>query len=120
MNPEPEDIQTGTDNVRRSGLWLVQAALRVLTVTGNVRLDFREAKMTADQTDIEIDSGTGAIDLILPPNASADISGLTTGTGTVHDKVPNQRLGGSHFVVHGTAGTGSVRIAYSPRVLGIF
>ena len=119
MNADFEEIQAGTGNVRRTGSWHVPAALRVRTVTGNVRLDFREATLSAAQTDIEIESATGAIDLILPRDASADISGLTTGTGAVHDKVPNQPAGGAHFVIHGAAGTGSVRIAYSPRILGI-
>ena len=120
MTGDIEDIDAGRDNVRKSGPWTVPPRVRVSTSTGNIRLDFREATLTAPVTDLQISSGTGAIDLILPSGATADLSGLSTGTGAVHEKVPAVPAAGPHFVVHGGAGTGSVRVAYSLRFLGLF
>jgi hypothetical protein len=97
----PEDgavkrLHSGTSTLKRSGAWKVPSRLYVASLTGAVKLDFREALLPAGPIDIEIESGTGAIDLILPVGATVDVSGLVTGTGRVRSAAPSQPASRRH------------------------
>jgi hypothetical protein len=117
----PEVLRAGTGTLKRTGAWRVPAKLQVMSATGAVKLDFREAVLNDGLVDIEVRSGTGAVDLILPAGATADLSGLSQLTGHVHSAAPAQPAPGhTHFTVHGALGTGGVRVAYKPKLLGLF
>ena len=116
-----EVLRSGTGTLKRVGAWRVPSELQIMSATGAVKLDFREATLASDLVDIEVHSGTGAVDLILPPGASADLSGLSQLTGVVRSAAPTQPTPGhAHFTIHGVLGTGGVRVAYKPKLLGLF
>ena len=60
---EEESLQSGTDTIKRDGAWRVASRLRIASATGAIKLDFREATFAADTIDIDIQSGTGAVNL---------------------------------------------------------
>ncbi len=117
----PELLRAGTGTLKRAGAWRVPSKLQVMSATGAVKLDFRDAILNGDHVDIEVHSGTGAVDLILPSGATADLSGLSQLTGRIHSAAPTQPTPEhTHFTVHGALGTGGVRVAYKPKLLGFF
>jgi hypothetical protein len=117
----PELLRTGTGTLKRTGAWRVPSKLQVVSATGAVKLDFREAILNGGHVDIEVRSGTGAVDLILPAGATADLSGLSQLTGHIHSAAPTQPTPEhAHFTVHGALGTGGVRVAYKTKLLGLF
>ena len=117
----PELLHAGTGTLKRTGAWRVPSKLQVMSATGAVKLDFRDAILSGDQVDIEVSSGTGAVDLILPAGATADLSGLSQLTGHIRSAAPTQPTPDhTHFTVHGDLGTGGVRVAYKPKLLGLF
>lgn len=117
---DAEVLRSGTATLKRTGAWNVPARLRIMSATGAVKLDFRSAIPTSTTIDIEVESGTGAIDLILPEGSTVDLSGLSQITGRVRCAVPQQPMPPyPHFSVHGVLGTGGVRVAYKPKRFGI-
>jgi hypothetical protein len=115
----PELLPSGTGTLKRTGAWRAPSKLQVVSATGAVKLDFREAILDGGQVDIEVRSGTGAVDLILPAGATADLSGLSQLTSHIRSAAPAQPTPDhAHFTVHG--GTGGVRVAYKPKLLGLF
>jgi hypothetical protein len=108
-----EELRTGTGQLRRDGAWNVPQRMKVVGITGSIKLDFCQARLPLGVIDIELESGTGAVRLILPAGATADNSRFQQGTGSLSSKVPSQPTAGHpHFVLHGFAGTGRVRVGY--------
>lgn len=64
--------------------------------------------------------GVGSVQLILPPNGSADLSGVRGAGRLPRTAVPTDAvLGGFHLVVRGTVGRRRmVRVAYRPLPTG--
>ena len=108
-----EELRTGTGRLRRDGAWRVPQRMKVVSVTGAIKLDFSEAQLPQGAIEIELKSGTGAVRLILPEGATADISRFQPALGSFHSWVPSEQVPGHpHFVLHGVAGTGRVRVGY--------
>jgi hypothetical protein len=83
-----EELRTGTGRLRRDGAWSVAQRMKVVSVTGAVKLDFSEAQLPEGAIEIELKSGTGAVRLILPQGATADISRFQPALGSFHSWVP--------------------------------
>jgi hypothetical protein len=64
----PEVLRAGTGTLKRTGAWRVPSKLQVMSATGAVKLDFRDAVLNGGHVDIEVQSGTGAVD-----SASSDL-----------------------------------------------
>lgn len=117
--PETEvELRSSVGSIKRIGVWTVPRRLKVSSGTGSIRLDFSAARIEFPEIDIEISVGTGSTRIVLPPGASANVNGVTTGTGQVRSQAPDSPTGTApHFHIHGHTGTGSVRIRYPRRRL---
>ena len=117
----PEDkveLRSNVGSIKRQGVWTGPRRLVIGSGTGSIRLDFSEARIDFPEIDIEISVGTGSTTIVLPPGASADVNGITTGTGGIHSRVPDSPTGTApHFRVRGHTGTGSVKVRYPRRRL---
>jgi hypothetical protein len=115
--PETEvELRSNVGSIKRRGVWTVPRRLRVRSGTGSVSLDFSAAHIAFPEIDVEISVGTGSTKITLPPGASANVNGITTGTGGIRSTVPDAPTGTApHFHIHGHTGTGSVKVRYPRR-----
>lgn len=117
----PEDkveLHAKVGSIKRRGVWTVPRRLLVSSGTGSVLLDFTAARILFPEVDIEIAIGTGSTKIVVPPGGSANVNGVTTGTGQVRSAVPDAPTGtGPHFRITGHTGTGSVKVRYPRRRL---
>lgn len=113
----PTVLRTGMSAVRRTGVWAVPARLRVQSQMGAVVLDFSTAEIAHPVVEIELELGAASARLVVPDDATANVDDLVAGMGTVRSSVPSDpRPGVPHFVVHGRAGLGSIRVRRRHRV----
>lgn len=59
----------------RRGDWEVPRHFRVATVCGNTELDFREARIAAGETVVEVFCLFGNVEMFFPPGVRIDTSG---------------------------------------------
>jgi hypothetical protein len=105
----PTVLRAGMSGIKRSGAWSVPARLRVQSVMGTVLLDFSRAENPHPVVEIELEIAAGSAKLLLPDDATANVDGLVATLGEIKSRVPSQpRPGGTHFVVRGRCGLGTV------------
>lgn len=68
----------------RKGPWTPPRKLRVTTLMGGVELDFREARLAAGVTEIEVTSIMGGLHVLVPPGLSVEIGGTAIMGGFDH------------------------------------
>ena len=107
----PLVLKAGMSAIRRTGVWQVPPRIRVLSGMGSVVLDFCDAENPHPVVEVELELGAGSAKLLVPDDATANVDDLVTGMGSVRSAVPSTpRPGQPHFVVHGRAAMGSVRV----------
>ena len=107
----PMLLRTGMGSLRRSGAWEVPPRLRVQSSMGSVLLDFTRAVIRFPVVEVELELGAASARLVVPDDATANVDDMFSGMGNVRSSVPTQpRPGAPHFVVHGRAAMGSVRV----------
>jgi hypothetical protein len=112
-------LRAGISGIKRTGQWSVPARLRVQSVLGTVLLDFSRAENPHPVVEIELDIAAGSAKLLLPDDATANVDGMVATLGEIKSRVPSQpRPGGSHFVVRGRCGLGSVVVRRRFHVAG--
>jgi hypothetical protein len=105
----PTVLRAGMSGIKRTGAWSVPARLRVQSVMGTVLLDFSRAENPHPVVEIELEIAAGSAKLLLPDDATANVDGLVATLGEIKSRVPSQpRPGGTHFVVRGRCGLGTV------------
>ena len=105
----PTVLRAGMSGIKRTGAWSVPARLRVQSLMGTVLLDFSRAENPHPVVEIELEIAAGSAKLLLPDDATANVDGLIATLGEIKSRVPSQpRPGGTHFVVRGRCGLGSV------------
>jgi Domain of unknown function (DUF1707)/Cell wall-active antibiotics response 4TMS YvqF len=67
----------GLGDVKRSGLWTVPAENSFRTWFGNIKLDLREAQITATETHIHARALFGNVDLVVPESFEVDVQAHT-------------------------------------------
>lgn len=113
----PMVLRTGMGSIKRAGPWRVPPRIRVLSGMGSVVLDFCDADNPHPVVEVELELGAGSARLLVPDDATADVDDLVPGMGSVRSTVPAApQPGRPHFVVHGRATMGSVRIRRRFRV----
>jgi hypothetical protein len=109
-------LRAGAGTVRRSGDWVVPAALRLTTSMGTVHLDLSEVRQMPPRIDVEVSTGMGEIEIVLPDGGTADVDGVHGSWGEVRTKVPaSPGASGPHLVVHGKVGMGSLTVRGSRK-----
>ena len=107
----PVVLRTGMGSIKRAGPWKVPPRIRVLSGMGSVVLDFCDADNPHPVVEVELNLGAGSAKLLVPDDATADVDNLVAGMGSVRSTVPSTpERGRPHFVVHGRAAIGEVRI----------
>jgi hypothetical protein len=92
LAPAIKRIRSVFGNVERRGGWVVPAQIQVAATFGNLELDFREARFTAEVTEIDARVVFGNLEIIVPPQLAVDCEGSSVlgnieshGTGAVAD-----------------------------------
>lgn len=70
--------------VERAGTWTVARHVKVRTIMGGAQLDFRDARLGAGVTTIEITAVMGGVDIIVPPGLAVEIDGSAIFGGFAH------------------------------------
>ena len=98
-------------NLERHGAWVVPDRLGVAAVFGNAVIDFREARFTAQTTEVEVRVIFGNLEIIVPPQLAVDCEGSSVfgnienhGSAAVAD--PDRPL----LRIHGSAIFGNVEV----------
>lgn len=115
----PVVLRAAMSGLKRNGSWQVPPRLRVRAGMGSVVLDFCDADNPHPVVEIELLVGAGSARLLVPEGATANVDDVVATYGSVVSKVPSlRRIGSPHFVVHGYASLGSIRIRHRYRFAG--
>lgn len=110
-------LKAGMSTIKRAGAWRVPARIRVLSGVGSVVLDFCDADNPHPVVEVELELGAGSAKLLVPDDATVNVDDLVPGMGSVRSAVPSTpQPGHPHFVVHGRAVMGSVRVRRRRRL----
>jgi hypothetical protein len=109
-------IHVTSGNGERHGRWVVPARLDLKATSGNIRLDFTEALITAPVLHIDVNVFSGNITLLTRPGIAVDLGDVAVRSGNVRVREP---WGDSvpaflRIIVSGTCGSGNI-IARPPR-----
>jgi hypothetical protein len=92
LAPGTKRLRALFGNVGRRGGWVVPASLDISVTFGNVELDFRDARFTAQVTELNARVTFGNLEIIVPPQLAVDCEGSSVlgnveshGTGAVAD-----------------------------------
>jgi hypothetical protein len=104
---------------RKKGRWRPAAQMKVRSVFGDVKLDFREAEMAAGLTEVDATAVFGSVKIVVPPEILVDCDG-TAVLGDFADIEPRKLPAGDEsrpcLRVGGRAVFGSVEVVVKPRV----
>lgn len=112
------ELRSHAGQIRRAGRWTVPRRLVVHSKAGLVALDLRHALISHRVVEIELATQAGATTIVLPPDATANIDGVTTSAGTATVKVPSTPAPGStapHIVITGSTAAGTLLVRYERR-----
>lgn len=70
--------------IQRAGGWTVARRVKVCTIMGGAQLDFRNARLAAGVTTIEIVAVMGGVEIIVPPELSVEVDGTAFFGGFEH------------------------------------
>ena len=99
-------------SIHRAGAWTPPRVLRVLSVMGQVELDFREAIFASGVSEVIVNTIMGQVDIIVPPMLAVEMHGSTIMGSFEHTQRspvmadPDRPL----LRVHGVAVMGAVTI----------
>lgn len=86
-------------DVHRRGRWRLGRHVRGLGLFGGVRLDLREAEVTADEITVQVDAVCGMVDIVVPHGVVLDLSGFAL-FGAQHADAGDERAPAGAPVVH--------------------
>lgn len=72
---ESKKIKSILSSVRRDGEWRVPETLRVLSVLGDVKIDFREVHLPPGKTEVFARSILGSVEILVPPTLAVECEG---------------------------------------------
>jgi hypothetical protein len=62
-------------SVERNGQWTPPRVLRVMSLMGSVKLDYREASLASGTSEVVVTTIMGQVDIIVPPSLAVEMSG---------------------------------------------
>ncbi len=101
--PRPKRVLSILNAAKRQGTWYVPEYFKVISVMGEVLLDFREADLGAGLTEVEVTSVMGSVKVIVPPDLQVQCDGdgilgqfdsLERGTIDIDPDLPLLRITG--------------------------
>jgi Domain of unknown function (DUF1707) len=112
---ERVELKATMSSLNRKGTWVVPRSLVVRNRMGSTDLDFRDASISHEVVDIELDVTAGSVKLVLPDGATVNADAVELAAGSLKDKVGTASGGQPHFVVHGAVRAGSLEIRKKTR-----
>ncbi len=104
------------DDVRRAGAWEVPAFLEINAVAGNVKLDFRDARIASAVVDLSVVGGAGDVIVVVPEGVGVDVTYVESGMGSVTSRVdPRARPGQPQLVLRGRLTLGDIKVRHANR-----
>ncbi len=114
---EPLVVRAHGSTLVRKGPWVVPSSLVVRNRYAETRLDFTEARVTADVVRIELDVKWGGVTVIIPDHAGVDLNELhDLKWSAVSDKTRGG-IGNPRYVLTGRLHGGSLSVRYPRRGL---
>jgi len=87
VQQKQEDTIAGIlSSIHRRGEWMPAKKNRILSLLGNVRLDFTKVKLPPGITEIDFFCVMGSLDLVVPEGIKVDISGLPV-MGSIDNRI---------------------------------
>jgi hypothetical protein len=99
-------------DIKRSGQWVLPSEARFRTWFGAIRLDLRQATITAPEVHIEVRSLFGSIDLLVPEGVAIDLQARPTVGKLKHEVGPAAPVGAPRIVVTGGTAFGDVKVRH--------
>jgi hypothetical protein len=98
--------------VERHGHWTCPRRLRVIAMMGGAELDFREARLGAGVTEVDVTAFMGGVNVIVPPDLAVETSGFAFMGGVAHlERAPAAPDPERPVLrIHGTAVMGGVSV----------
>jgi hypothetical protein len=82
--PDRRSLVAVFGGARTEGAWTVPRELRVWSVMGGARLDFREARMGPGVHELRITAIAGGVEIIVPPGLEVELDGVGVLGGFEH------------------------------------
>jgi hypothetical protein len=99
-------------DIKRSGAWVVPAECTFRSYFGNVKLDLRDARMTAPETRIHAFAGFGNVDILVPEGVHVDVRAQARLGKLKHEAGAPPAPGAPRIVLTGGTGLGDVKIRH--------
>ena len=84
LAPDSGRILAILGGASRKGHWLPPEHLVVVAVMGGVELDFREAELPAEDTEVQIFTLMGGVEITVPPDLNVEVEGTAFMGGFAH------------------------------------
>jgi Domain of unknown function (DUF1707)/Cell wall-active antibiotics response 4TMS YvqF len=101
----------GAGDVKRSGAWTVPADNSFRTWFGNIKLDLRQARLSAPETHIHARAVFGNVDLLVPEGVEVDVQAHTQVGRTVQQATPGG-FGAPRIVLTGGTFFGDIKVRH--------
>jgi hypothetical protein len=101
----------GAGNIKRSGAWLVAAESSYRTWFGNIKLDLRQAQISAAETHIHARGLFGNIDLLIPEGVDVEVQAVTQ-VGRTKVEPRSSTPGAPRIVLTGGTFFGDVKVRH--------
>ena len=111
--PHPVGVRSVGD-VKRSGPWTVPAENSFRTWLGHIKLDLREAKISATETHIHARALFGNIELLVPKGIAVEVQARTR-LGRTNLQASSSAPGAPRIVLTGGTFSGNVKVRH-PRL----
>src|SRR3954454_5036253 len=106
--PTPSAGARGVGDVKRSGAWTVPAETSFRTWFGNIKLDLRQAQISATETHIHARALFGNLDLLIPEGVEVDVQ-ASTQVGRTNLQASAATPGAPRIVVTGGTFFGDIK-----------
>jgi hypothetical protein len=100
-------------DIKRSGAWVVPPECRFRSAMGSIKLDLREATITASEVVIDAFTPFGTIDLVVPEGVEVD----ARSTGKLKQQAGPATPGAPRIVLKGGTVFGTVKVRHKRRWL---
>jgi hypothetical protein len=117
---EPASVRTAGD-IKRSGAWMVPPESQFRSYFGNVKLDLRQATITAQTIHIDAHTPFGNIDLLVPEGVHVEVYAKAPLGKVKHEGSPTTP-GAPRIVLTGGTWFGNVKIRHKrlwEKLLGV-
>lgn len=109
----PEVLRGWMTSIVRRGQWTVTPVLQLNTRLCSTTLDFTSAVLSGSVVEVVIDDYCSSTELIVPPEATADLNGVRATAGSATLKVRSSPPSGQlHLIVRGNVRAGSVTVRH--------